>query len=415
MQVQCDKLIRVVILTQYFPPETGAPQNRLSDLAFRLQREGAEVNVLTAMPSYPGNKIYKGYESKWYLLENDNGLEIHRAWIYVSKKSGIFFRLLNYFSFVFSALFVGLLKTGKVDLIICESPPLFLGFTAVLLKYFKKSKLVFNVSDLWPESALKLGIVKNRVLVRMSYGLENWIYRHSDFISGQTRGIVSAITVRHPFKPIFWYPNGVDPDLINASTTDLSWRESQGFLESDYLVYFGGLLGYAQGLDVILDAAHTTRSNTAIKYVLVGDGPERSRIQAEIDKRILKNVFLLPAVARASIASIIRQIDVAVIPLKKIDLFKGAIPSKIFEILYLEKPILLGVEGEARTLFIEEAGAGLGFEPENGEDLAARVLFLKENPLQGKEMGSRGKYYVAAHFNKGAIFERFWKFIQSSW
>ena len=148
--------MKIIILTQYFPPESGAPQNRLHSLATHLSSFGAEVTVLTAMPSYPQSVIYDGYKNKWYIKEKEGNLTIYRSWIFVSKSKAIVARLLNYFSFVFTALVVGLFCTQKHDIIICESPPLFLGITAFILKWTKKSKLIFNVSDLWPESAEKL-------------------------------------------------------------------------------------------------------------------------------------------------------------------------------------------------------------------------------------------------------------------
>ncbi len=150
--------MKIIILTQYFPPEVGAAQNRLFETASRLQKNGAEIKILTAMPNYPEMKIKEGYKGKFYLKENIGGLEIHRAWIYVGNNKKILSRLLNYFSFVFTSFWVGWFKLGKADFIFCESPPLFLGMTAVLLKKIKGSKLIFNVADLWPEAAEKLGV-----------------------------------------------------------------------------------------------------------------------------------------------------------------------------------------------------------------------------------------------------------------
>jgi hypothetical protein len=155
--------VNILILTQYFPPEIGAPQNRLFELAVRLQKKGASITVLTAMPNYPQMQIHEAYKGKIYKYETMSGMHVHRAWIYVSKSKSILSRLLNYFSFVLTSLWHGLFKVkGQYDFILCESPPLFLGITAYLLKILKGSKLIFNVSDLWPESAEKLGLVTNK-------------------------------------------------------------------------------------------------------------------------------------------------------------------------------------------------------------------------------------------------------------
>ena len=152
---------RIIILTQYYPPETGAPQNRLHSLARFLKKSGLTIDVVTAMPSYPKNKIFEKYKGKWSFDEVIDGITIHRTWIYVNPSRAVVSRLLNYFSFVFSSFF-RLLFFRKADYILCESPPLFLGVTAVLISRLKGSKLIFNVSDLWPESAEKLNIISSR-------------------------------------------------------------------------------------------------------------------------------------------------------------------------------------------------------------------------------------------------------------
>ncbi len=403
--------MNILILTQYFPPETGAPQNRLHDLALKLQGRGASVSVLTAFPNYPQYEVFPGYRGRFYRKETMDGLQVYRSWIFVSRRKSVLLRLINYFSFTFSALLVGLLKTGATDLIICESPPLFLGFTAVLLKRWKRARLVFNVSDLWPETAVKLGIVRNRLLIGLSERLETWIYRHSDFITGQTQGIVGNIRQRFPGKRIFWLPNGVDVDELESRLTGSDWRTREGFGKDDLLFYFGGLLGYAQGLDCIIQAAALVKDLPEVKFILIGEGPEKERLMELKDALGTSNVYFFRGVPKDQIADVIQSIDVGIIPLKKLDLFLGAIPSKLFEILCLEKPVLLGIEGEARELFIEQARAGLAFEPENATALAAQIRYMHANRSQLQEWGRNGHAYVTAHFNRSTIADAFYAFI----
>lgn len=402
--------MKILFLTQYFPPETGAPQNRLYDLALKLQEFGASVSILTAFPNYPQYRIPEAYRGKLNSREKMEGLDIHRSWIYVSPDKSLVKRLLNYFSFTISSFLAGCFKIGQADLIICESPPLFLGFTAVLLKYIKGARLIFNVSDLWPESAVKLGIVTNPWLIRLSTWLELWIYRHSDKISGQTQGIVADIQKRMPDKSVFWLRNGVDPEDIDRRISAKDWRKDKGFEPADFLVYFGGLLGYAQGLEVMLEAAKQTVQYPHIKYVLVGDGPEKDKLLRLKQEWALEQVFFFPGVTRMEIIDVISCMDVAVIPLRKVNLFLGAIPSKIFEILYLKKPVLLGIEGEAKDLFIDQAQAGLFYEPENGAALAEAVLKMSEQPDFVGAMGDRGREFVLRHFNRRQIAGDFWEF-----
>jgi glycosyltransferase involved in cell wall biosynthesis len=271
----------ILILTQYYPPETGAPQNRLSSLARHLQSFGKDISVLTAVPNYPQMEIHEEYKGKFHIEEEREGIKVHRAWLYISKSKSIISRLLNYFSFVFSSLIVGLFKIKKHDIIICESPPLFLGITAIILKWFKKSKLVFNVSDLWPESAVELGIITNKTLLRWSTKLEEGIYKRSELISGQTQGIVKDIKNRFPQKQVIWLPNGVELSQFDLRLIEGNWRSNNGFAQDDFIILYGGVLGYAQNLEVILKAAKILERENDIKFLIVGDGPNKSNLHEQ--------------------------------------------------------------------------------------------------------------------------------------
>ena len=401
--------MKLLILTQYFPPEVGAPQNRLFELAVRLQKKGVDVTVLTAMPNYPQMEIYKEYSGKLSYSEEMSGLKVYRSWIYVSKSKGIFKRLLNYFSFVFSSALLGLFKLGNFDYIMCESPPLFLGMTAYFLKKTKKAKLIFNVSDLWPESAEKLGLVTNAFLLKRATKLEEFLYRKSDLISCQTQGIVKNISLRFPNKKVYWLPNGVDLSFYNVNKSEGDWRIKNGFDKNDFIFLYAGIIGHAQGLDVILNAAKVLIENTKIKFVLLGSGPEKERLL--IMKGALKcdNVFFYDAVTKNEMPEIVSAIDVALIPLKRLDLFKGAIPSKVFENLAMKKPILLGVEGEAKELFIDKGNAGLAFIPENAVDLAEKALAIVNDKDKLKQYGENGLKYVEQYFTRDKIAQEFYE------
>jgi glycosyltransferase involved in cell wall biosynthesis len=406
--------LKILILTQYFPPEVGAPQNRLYELAIRLKQKGAEITVLTAMPNYPQMQVHEAYKGKFYSYEEMNGLHVHRAWIYVSKSKGIVKRLLNYFSFVKTSFWIGWFKLGKFDYILCESPPLFLGITAYLFKKIKGAKLIFNVSDLWPESAEKLGLVTNKFFLKRATKLEEFLYRKSDLITGQTQGIVKDISTRFPDKKIYWLPNGVDLTYYNSDTVITNWKNKNGFLQDDFIILYAGIIGHAQGLEVIVKAAEKLKLNSKIKFVLLGSGPEKEKLIHLKQELKTDNVLFFDAVTKKEMPEIVSASDVAVIPLKRLDLFKGAIPSKIFENLAMKKPILLGVEGEAKELFIDEGNCGLAFIPEDADDLAAKTLELYNNRDELKQLGENGYKYVEQKFTRDKIANEFWDFIKKN-
>lgn len=399
----------VLILTQYYPPETGAPQNRLSSLAKHLQLLGMDVSILTAMPNYPAMQIQKGYEGKWYIKDSFEGITVHRSWIFVKKSNSISIRLLNYFSFVFSALICGLFKVKKHDIVICESPPLFLGITAMLLKWMRGSKLVFNVSDLWPESAEKLDLVSNKLFLKLAYWLEARLYKTSALVSGQTQGIVSSVQTRFPSVKTFWLPNGIDADKFSTANVSYNWREKYGYRSNDFIVLYAGILGHAQALEVILKAAALLREDKQVKFVLVGDGPQKDFLHEMKASLQLDNVSFLPNQSREEMPNIVAAADVAIVPLRNIPLFKGAIPSKIFENLAMGKPILLGVDGEAKELFINEGKCGLFFTPEDEKQLAENIHILSKDKQLYTELSRNGVKYVNEKFDRKLIAQRFYQ------
>ena len=405
--------MKIIILTQYFPPEIGAPQNRLFELALRLKKSGVEVTVLTAMPNYPKMVIAEGYNGKWRVNEEMEGIKIIRGWIFVPKSRSIFPRLLNYFSFVFSSFMIGTARLKKADWLICESPPLFLGITAYFLSRFKRAKLIFNVSDLWPESAEKLGLVKNKFLLRLSTILEKFMYRKSTLVTGQTQGIVDNIQNRFPEKSVYWLPNGVDTSFYKPSSANNTWRERNNFSHEDFIFFYAGIIGHAQGLEVILKSAEILKGNSKAKFILLGEGPEKSVLLKLKEELKLGNVFFMNAVGKREMPEIIAAINVAIIPLKKLDLFKGAIPSKIFENLAMEKPILLGVEGEAKALFIEEGKSGIFFEPENAVSLAEGAKQFLENCDFALQLGRNGRKYVSEKFERAKIADDFKQLLEN--
>ena len=202
--------MKILILTQYYPPEVGAPQNRLSDFARRFVQFGHKVTVLTAMPNYPKGEVFEGYRGRLVVEEQRENVRVIRAWIYATKKHQFSHRILHYSSFAISATLVGVIRVGRQDVIVVESPPLFLGVAGILLSWISRAQLVFNVSDLWPESAVALGVLRNGFLTGAATWLEGFIYRCSRLITGQTKGIIENIRARFPRKRVELVANGVD-------------------------------------------------------------------------------------------------------------------------------------------------------------------------------------------------------------
>lgn len=401
--------MRILILTQYFPPETGAPQNRLLGLAIQLRKAGDSPFVLTAMPNYPVMQIYPQYKSKWKVKEQINHIPVVRAWIYVSKSKSVVKRLINYFSFVFSSWIVSFSIKEEFDYVLCESPPLFLGVSGWLISKRKKAKFIFNVSDLWPESAEKLGIISNKFFLNAAKQLEEFLYKHSFLITGQTQGIAKNISARFPQNQVHWLPNGIDANPNQMQNSN--WRIQNGFGKNDFLLLYAGIIGHAQGLEVILNAAALLKSNSQIKFILIGDGPEKEKLLALKTSLELESVFFHDVLPKEKLYEAINAVNAGIIPLRKIELFLGAVPSKIFENLLMKKPILLGVDGEAKELFIERKRCGLYFTPEDPGELANAITELSLNSGLVKELGENGYQYVMSSFSRRKITNDFRKLL----
>jgi glycosyltransferase involved in cell wall biosynthesis len=396
--------MRLLILTQYYPPEIGAPQNRLHELAVRLKAAGVDVEVLTAMPNYPKMEVFDEYRGGKIKEEFIDGISVYRAKIFVSKSKGIIARLLNYFSFVWTSYWRGRKLDKSYDFLMVESPPLFLGYSAMTLSKKLKAKMIFNVSDLWPESAEKLGMVTNKAMLKLAYNLEAKCYNRATLITGQTQGIVDDIKERFPDSNVHWLPNGVDVNFYDPSKFETQgFREKNGFNQSEVLFFYGGILGHAQGLELLIQAADRLKHIDNFKIILQGAGPEREKLLALKEQLKTDNVVFLPPVPKKQMPHVLKEVDVALVPLKKLDLFQGAIPSKIFEALAMKKALLLGVEGEAKRHFIDKANAGLFFEPENLDDLTSKIEELVNNRDKLSEYGENGRNYVSEVFNRNKI------------
>ena len=401
--------MRILLLTQYYPPETGAAQNRLSDFASRMANANHVVTVLTALPSYPKGEIYDGYRGRFMMTEQREGVRIVRIRVYATKRKSFVPRILNYLSFALLSLVVAALTPGDSDIVFVESPPLFLGFSGYLMSRLKHAKFVLNISDLWPESAVALGVLKNRGLIRWANWAEKWLYRHASLVTGQTEGIVQYIEKRSPKTRVELLTNGVSPEFLSSAEEALANRESvrgEFGVTGKFVVGFAGLHGLAYDLDSLLEAARMLTSFDEIHFLLVGDGPEKHRLQEQVKLNGMSNVSFFAALAAARMPEIFTAMDVALIPLQRHELFKGTLPAKLFEAMGAGTPVVAAMAGEARRI-IEVANCGICVEPGEVPAIAAAILTLFRDIELRRKLGRQGRDYVSVYYNRKEIAERF--------
>lgn len=404
--------MKLTILTQYYPPEHGAPQNRLHDLARRWVLKGHDVTVLTAMPNYPGTEIFPDYRGKFTSNEVIDGVKVVRCWILPPKKKSTVRQLICYFSFVKSAALIGLFKLGKSDFLICESPPLFLGFTALFLSFVKSSKLVMNISDLWPESAVQLGMIRKGPALSFLEWFEKLLYRKSVLVSCQTEGIVDGVRKRHPGARTFLFPNGVDLEMFTPSAPDAALRKELGMPQDCFIVGYGGNHGRSQALEQVLEAAKFLQDEK-IFIALFGDGPEKPALEKKACDAGLKNIRFFPSQPRQKMSQIQALWDVALVPLRNIPIFDGARPSKMFELMGGQIPFIFCGKGEGAELALN-SGCAEVVPPENPSELAAAILELSNLPPGNRrEMGLKGREFVTNLYDRSKLAEKFLKELES--
>ena len=304
---------RLCLLTEFFPPELGAPQGRLFELAERLQALGWRVNVVTAAPNYPIGRVFAGY-SRWRPQREALGcLEVLRLPMWPTQK-GIVRRIVSQLTFALSAALLAPLAESRPSLVYVESPPLFLAIAARWLGWIWRCPYVINVSDLWPDSAFHLGYLKEGAVLTLGRCLERWLYRGAIGVTGQSDEIVSHVARVHPSARTLEVTNGVETQCFGRHRADEAARAALGPQPGPVFIY-AGLLGYAQGLDRIVDWSLMLPSGVPGRIVLVGDGPLRESIVIRLARGDAPRVRLLPAVERARVPALLAAADVALISL----------------------------------------------------------------------------------------------------
>ena len=392
--------MRFLILTQYFPPEIGAPQIRLAALARALKKQGHEIEVVTAMPNHLTGKIFPGYQGKFYMNDAFEGNVVRRTWVYAATGAG-FARICNYLSFTLTCL-LGLLRSKTPDYIFVESPPLFLGISGWMFSSLRRVPMIFNVADLWPDSVRELGVLRDGPVLSSAELLERWIYSQARFVSAATVGIQQNLINKKalPAAKVLFLPNGVDNHVFAPRAPDVEVLREFGLEGRDVFIY-AGTHGLAQGLETVIDAADLVK-NTNVTFLLVGDGPTKKSLVESAARRGLKNVVFVCIQPVEDMPKFFSVAVGSVAPLVKNELFKGARPSKIFPSLASGVPVIFCGEGEAAALLLDN-DAGLVVAPENAPALAAAVIRLSQDRALQRRLGANGRRLVQEQFNWDTI------------
>jgi len=397
---------KILIITQYFPPEIGGGSQRSIGFAEELYNLGFDITVIKPFPSYLIKKELISIKFKLFEKYFENGLTIFNTFVYANDRGNFIKRILYYLSFTISSIIVSIIKINKIDYVIAISPPLFTGLTGLLIKKIKKAIFIFDIGDLWPEGAIQLGFLKNKLAIVLAEKLEKTIYKNSDIINVVTKLTLDKLKSLHPYiKTILYVPNFVNTNLVKKLQKDTTIIERLN-LKKKMVVGYAGNIGKAQGCRIITQSALITKNIKDIVYIIIGDGVEKDSLVDDINKMHLDNVLILDPVTREDIIRYISVFDTVIIPLVKNELFKITIPSKLYESMAAEIPILLCVDGEARKI-VEESKCGFFIEPENAELLAANIIELFNNIEMLGKLGKNGRTMAENEFNRKTVIQKF--------
>jgi len=393
--------VRIVYVSQYYPPEMGAPAARVSAFARRWAALGHDVTVVTTFPNHPTGVIPPGYRGHLRLIENDHGVRVVRTFLYAAANKGIIKRGLCYISFAISSVVQGYVPSGRPDVVIATSPQFLVMLSGWLLSRLKGVPLVTEIRDLWPDSIVAVGALPaTSPLVRGLAVLERFVYRQSDLVISVTRSFVPLLRARGARRVVF-ISNGADPTHFGSSADRAGVRARFG-LGDRFVASFVGTLGMAHGLDTILDAAEILRERPDVLFWLVGEGARSAELRDEARRRGLDNVRFEGQLPREDIPGVLAASDAALVLLRPDPLFETVLPSKMFEAMAAACPVILGVRGESRTL-LDESGGGIGIEPGSGAALASAVIELAADPGRRQRCGALGRAYVTARLSHDAL------------
>lgn len=388
--------MHILFLTDNFPPEVNAPASRTFEHCREWVKSGHEVTIVTCAPNFPKGKVFDGYRNRLWQTEELEGIRVVRVWSYITRNEGFTRRILDYMSFMVSAFFAALF-VRRVDVIIGTSPQFFTACAAFLTSVIKRRPWIFELRDIWPESIRAVGVMKRDRLLNLLERLELFLYRKA----------TAVISVTHAFKQnlvkrgideakIFVVTNGVDTSRFTPLPKDQELLAELG-LQNTFVAGYIGTHGMAHGLDTLLDAGRVLANSdhTAhFRIMMLGDGAHRQRLQERAKLEGLSNILFIESVPKPQVTRYWSILDVSIIHLKKSELFKAVIPSKMFECMGMAIPTVHGVEGESADI-VMHYDIGLTFEPENHLNLVDCLVLLNKDRARRERLARNGP--TAAH------------------
>lgn len=404
--------MHILFLSDNFPPEVNAPASRTFEHCREWVRAGHRVTVITCAPNFPTGRVFAGYHNRVLQRERIDGIEVLRVWSYITANEGFLRRSIDYASYMASAVFASPI-VRRVDVVIGTSPQFFTAPAAWIVSAIKGKPFVFELRDLWPEAIRAVGALHNKRILSWLERLELFLYRKARAVVAVTESFKDDLTTRGiDSTKIRVVTNGVDLFRFTPGPKDKNLLRKLR-LQGKLVVGYVGTHGMAHALHTVLEAADLVRkcpSGYSIHILFLGNGACRNALKSQAAAQGLDNVSFIDTVPKEQVALYWSLLDIAIIHLKKADLFKTVIPSKLFESMAMGIPVLHGVMGESARI-VEVERVGLLFEPENAQDLCEKLLFLAANPTIREDLGRQGRR-AAFHFDRTLLARQMLKVLE---
>lgn len=394
--------MHILLIHQAFASLDEPGGTRHHELARSLVQRGHQVTVIASPVSYLTGARRSDQKRFIQRSQLEPGITLLRCNTFHGLHRSFTRRTLGFFGFMLSSFIAGL-GVRRVDLVWGTTPPIFQAWTAWLLSRLKGSPFLLEVRDLWPEFAIQVGVLHNQSLVRLSEGLEHFLYRHADRVVVNSPGFVGHVTQRGA-RQVDIVPNGADPEMFDPAQTGQAFRE-QYALEGKYIVLYAGAHGMSNDLAVVLDAAAMLDDQPEIQVVLLGDGKEKPALQEQARQMGLSNLHFIPALPKQGMSDALAAANACLAILKPLEAYKTTYPNKVFDYMAAGRPVLLVIDGVIRQV-VEQAGCGIFCPPGEAAALAAAIRRLSADREAGRRMGLAGRSYVETHFNRQSLAEK---------
>lgn len=406
--------MNILIIHQYFLREGESGISRFNQFAKHWSKAGHKITVIAGTTSHimTGDKGREKYRGKFMIKEKiDNNIKVIRTYVSPNYNKNFLTRIFAYITFLFSSVF-GAIFSGKQDIIIASSPPLFVGITGYITSRIKRIPFIFEVRDLWPDFAVDAGVLKSKFLIKLSYFLENFIYKKANIINVLTPAFQKVLIEKKnvPKEKIIYIPNGADLDILSPGPRN-NWVREKYNWQDKFIILYVGAHGLANNLDLILDTAHLIKDYKDIIFILIGDGMWKPKLMERARNERLDNVIFLEPVPKEKIKDYINAADVCTAILKKV--YNTTYPNKVFDYMSCAKPIILPIDGALRELVVEKAEAGIFSEPENSEEFKKAILYFYKNTNEIENFGQRGYRFVKENFSRETLSQKYLEIISN--